>query len=791
MRFRFHSLSKARFTKLPLCLSVMAMLVAVFAMRMSSSTASVDVSGTWKATANTTAGPDIGFTFNCDMTVTQSGTQISGNMSCLYAGSGPISGVFNESTMQIAFTWTRPGVTTTVSAQLSGDGNSQSGTWSASNGDSGTYTASRVVTPTPSPTSTPTATPSPTSTPTPTPTPTAPDTTPPTCVVQLRQQGTGSPIDKIDMGRFLDIYVGDSADNIGIGEVRFLSDESQDGSPAGEWTQWYGWNASSGDWDAASKAKRWSFATGGEKELWAEVRDESGNTAQCHADIYAHPGYAVILAGQGLWGSTFNHTANNAYRALRNLGFDDDHIFYLNSNASQDIDGDGNSEVDASASVSQFEAALNQIKDRTNSSPALLIVYLVGHGDEAGLLVDQDCDCVGGDPDDPGCECHISAVYGQLRNMLDEFSSQTPMLVFVNSCYSGKFITFVNSISRGNRIIITSAHDDNKRRLFTWVRASDRFWGSLNKGLNVERAFTSGATIDDYLHMWLDDNGDRVGHPPGNLGNDGQVAAATTVGVPGTESLQLTPWQYMTVGSPVEPRAYDTEGRVAGLVNGEVRQDIPWSAYDETSEGTALFLPAGAYRYEVVGTDAGTYHLTLSFIEGSDALTFNTAAIPTAPGTVHRYAVDWLALAEGQEGVTLRLDSNGDGIFEETVTADADLTLDEFISQVDSDGDGIADARADPDGSGPIVAGPDNCPLVANPSQLDTDGDGIGDACEAPHPPGVGGTVLLPPDAIAAEAGTAAEHSGWATATWAALAGGVAAAAIGVGGWYARRRWLR
>ena len=60
-----------------------------------------------------------------------------------------------------------------------------------------------------------------------------------------------------------------------------------------------------------------------------------------------------------------------------------------------------------------------------------------------------------------------------------------------------------------------------------------------------------------------------------------------------------------------------------------------------------------------------------------------------------------------------------------------------------------------------------------------------------PHPPGVGGTVKLPPAAIAAEAGTAAEGSGWATATWAALAGGVAAAAISVGGWYARRRWLR
>jgi len=56
----------------------------------------------------------------------------------------------------------------------------------------------------------------------------------------------------------------------------------------------------------------------------------------------------------------------------------------------------------------------------------------------------------------------------------------------------------------------------------------------------------------------------------------------------------------------------------------------------------------------------------------------------------------------------------------------------------------------------------------------------------------VGGAVKLPPGAVAAESGAAAEGSGWGTATYAALVGGMAAAAaIGVGGWYARRRWLR
>jgi len=54
---------------------------------------------------------------------------------------------------------------------------------------------------------------------------------------------------------------------------------------------------------------------------------------------------------------------------------------------------------------------------------------------------------------------------------------------------------------------------------------------------------------------------------------------------------------------------------------------------------------------------------------------------------------------------------------------------------------------------------------------------------------GVGGVVRLPPAAVAAEAGAASEGSGWPVESYAALAGAVVA--IGAGGWYARRRWLR
>jgi hypothetical protein len=48
----------------------------------------------------------------------------------------------------------------------------------------------------------------------------------------------------------------------------------------------------------------------------------------------------------------------------------------------------------------------------------------------------------------------------------------------------------------------------------------------------------------------------------------------------------------------------------------------------------------------------------------------------------------------------------------------------------DCDDDLRSDGPADPDSGNPIVAGPDNCISVANPTQTNTDGDTFGDACD-------------------------------------------------------------
>ena len=170
-------------------------------------------------------------------------------------------------------------------------------------------------------------------------------------------------------------------------------------------------------------------------------------------EIYTAPGYAIIVAGQADWRqkSAIDHSANNAYRALRNLGFDDDHIFYLNSNQPQDIDGDGESEVDALALLTPFENAINQVKAEIGDSPTPLVFYLTGHG-----LSDPDCFIF-----DEGNPSEGYLWVAKFKEELDKFSTDTPMLIVLGSCYSGVFVTSDDGISAPNRIIITATHDDD------------------------------------------------------------------------------------------------------------------------------------------------------------------------------------------------------------------------------------------------------------------------------------------------------------------------------------------
>ena len=137
--------------------------------------------------------------------------------------------------------------------------------------------------------------------------------------------------------------------------------------------------------------------------------------------------------------------------------------------------------------------------------------------------------------------------------------------------------------------------------------------------------------------------------------------------------------------SPVEHYVIDPQERITGLVDGEIKKEIPNSVYDSENETVILFPPFSTYHYYVKGTATGTYGLSIDSIEcGENIVTFNATNILTAPNELHRYSINWTALSSGEEGVTIQIDADGDGVFEKTITSDNELTHDEFMLQTET-----------------------------------------------------------------------------------------------------------
>jgi len=139
--------------------------------------------------------------------------------------------------------------------------------------------------------------------------------------------------------------------------------------------------------------------------------------------------------------------------------------------------------------------------------------------------------------------------------------------------------------------------------------------------------------------------------------------------------------------SPVEIRVRDSQGRMTGMVNGEMKEGIPNSLYHRDSKTVIIFSPTDEYSYEIVGTGDGGYELEINSANGEKVTTF-TADVTTSFGAVHEYTIGWDVLSQGGDGVTVRIDDDGDGAFERSMVSDNRLTQDEYspVTAVTSDG---------------------------------------------------------------------------------------------------------
>jgi len=67
-------------------------------------------------------------------------------------------------------------------------------------------------------------------------------------------------------------------------------------------------------------------------------------------------------------------------------------------------------------------------------------------------------------------------------------------------------------------------------------------------------------------------------------------------------------------------------------------------------------------------------------VVGGKSDTFTAANIPTSPGAVHEYTIDWGVLSKGGKGATVQIDSDGDGVYERSIASDRKFTQDEYLS---------------------------------------------------------------------------------------------------------------
>jgi peptidoglycan hydrolase-like protein with peptidoglycan-binding domain len=145
-------------------------------------------------------------------------------------------------------------------------------------------------------------------------------------------------------------------------------------------------------------------------------------------------------------------------------------------------------------------------------------------------------------------------------------------------------------------------------------------------------------------------------------------------------------FQLIAIYSPGEVRIYDSENRVAGIINGEIVEDIPFSVYDEQNGFILLPFSYDSYSYQVIGSEEGAYGLDIISIDNAnnEIIEFKANDIPTKQNEIHEYIVDWQALKNNERGVTLKMDYEGDGVFDKTVISDQDLSQEEYILQTET-----------------------------------------------------------------------------------------------------------
>lgn len=120
------------------------------------------------------------------------------------------------------------------------------------------------------------------------------------------------------------------------------------------------------------------------------------------------------------------------------------------------------------------------------------------------------------------------------------------------------------------------------------------------------------------------------------------------------------------IGSPGELRIYDSEGRLTGVKDGHLTNEIPGSWY---SDGQFFLTDVqNNYYFSFFGTESGRYNLIINQVINGELRRVGINELPILPDEIHDYRIDWGGLPhETPNKVELSIHKSGNGTSEKTI----------------------------------------------------------------------------------------------------------------------------
>ena len=153
-------------------------------------------------------------------------------------------------------------------------------------------------------------------------------------------------------------------------------------------------------------------------------------------------------------------------------------------------------------------------------------------------------------------------------------------------------------------------------------------------------------------------------------GTDATYSAATNL----AEKLKIADAnkENLDICSPGTLKVIDGDGNITTKQGDTEISEVPLALYDfETGKHAEILFPTKEYKYQVIGTEAGTYTFFIDNTTDEGKATVELHGVPLGLGEIYTYQVDWDKIGRGEKGVTIQIDKTGDGIIDSTTQVGA------------------------------------------------------------------------------------------------------------------------